>query len=83
MSDGKHYVGGELFLSLEIVAEIYKVKALWLQEVHDCGLLRGRADAQLPVCIAAAEMDRVATIVRLHVVLGLDLDTIVLTLEDE
>ncbi len=76
------YIGGELHLSLETVAEIYQVQILWLREVYDAGLVgQGLASGTTP-CIAVVQLDRVATIVRLHTVLGLDLETISLTLED-
>jgi len=75
------YVEGELYLSLEEVARVYEVKTVWLQEVCDSGLLSGRGASGGELCIAAVELDRVATIVRLHRVLGLDLEVIAATLD--
>lgn len=80
MSGGKLYVGGELYLSLETVAEVYRVEVTLLREAYDQGLLGSGVDSGPSVCIAAVHMDRVATIVRLHAALGLDLETIVLVL---
>lgn len=80
MSDERVYLSGELYLSLETVAEVYRVRTVWLREVYDLGLL-GRGHVKGPtICIAATELDRVATIVRLHEVLGLDADAISLML---
>lgn len=85
MSAGEHYVGGELYLSLETVAEIYQVKIVVLQEAFELGLLGAGADSDAGpgarLCIAAVQLDRVATIVRLHSVLGLNLAAIALTLD--
>ena len=82
MSGDKLYVSGELYLSLETIAEIYQVQAVWLREAYDFGLLGSGVDSDSTVCIAAVRMDRVATIVRLHDVLGLDIETISLAFDD-
>jgi hypothetical protein len=73
-------VFGELYLSLETVAEIYRVQEVWLRGVYEHGLLGTGVDDEVGICIPAARLDRVATIVRMHRVLELDLDTITLTL---
>ena len=83
MKGDKRYVEGELYLSLEAVAEVYQVKSVWLREAYEHGLLGHGIDEGPSLCIAAVQLDRVATIVRLHEVLGLDLETIVLSLRDE
>ena len=82
MTGDKLYVEGELYISLETVAELYQIQAVWLREVFDSGLLGSGVDSGSKVCIAAVQMDRVATIVRLHGVLGLDVETIALALGD-
>ena len=82
MSRDRVYVGDELYLSLETVAELYQVRTVWLRSVYDLGLLGSGVDSGTGICIAAIQMDRVATIVRMHDVLGLDIDMISLTLED-
>lgn len=72
---------GEVYLSLETVAEVYRVEVVWLREVVDSGLL-GSSDPQGPAfSIAAVRLDHVATIVRMHRLLGLDVDAIRLALE--
>ena len=80
MSHATLRVEGELHLSLEAVAEVYRVQAVWLREVYDCGLLGSGVDAERTVFIHCARLDRVATIVRLHQVLGLDVEDIALEL---
>jgi len=80
MSEGRIYVDGELLLPLETVAELYQVRAVWLREVCELGLLGGRFVGGSGLCIAAIELDRVATIVRLGQRWGLDLDVIAVLL---
>ena len=75
-------VEGEPYVSLEVLAEIYTVEILWLREVYDCGLLGLGVTSGPHLCVAAVHMDRVATIVRLHHHLGLDLLDIRLELGD-
>ena len=82
MTEDKLYIEGELFLKLEVVAELYQVKSVWLREVYDSGLIGRERAPTTELCIAAVEMDRVATIVRLHRVLGLELDAIALALDE-
>lgn len=82
MSEQTLYVEGELHLAVEEVAAVYRVDAVWLRSVCSAGLVEGVSrEAQL--YIPAARLDRVATIVRYHVALGLDLDTIELQLDRE
>lgn len=81
MSRDRIYVEGELYLSLETVADVYQVQITWLREAYDSGLFGTGVEKGPTVCIAAVQLDRVATIVRLHETLGLDLETIHLTLE--
>ena len=81
MNDDKLYHEGQLYLTLETVAKIYQLQVVWLREVFDRGLLGRGVDSGTTVCIAAAQIDRVATIVRLHG-LGLDVEAICLELDD-
>lgn len=81
MSEHTAGAAGEVYLSLETVAEVYRVEVVWLREVVDSGLL-GSSDPQGPAfSIAAVRLDHVATIVRMHRLLGLDVDAIRLALE--
>jgi hypothetical protein len=75
------YVDGELYLGVETVAAIYRVEVVWLREVIDAGLLEGGVQSEPTVCIAAVRLGHVATIVRLHRMLGFDVDAIRLALE--
>jgi hypothetical protein len=81
VSGARIYVGGELYLSVETVAEIYRVEVVWLREALDAGLVAGGVASEPTLCIAAARLDHVATIVRLHRALGLDVEAIRLVLE--
>ena len=83
MKGEKLYLEGELYLGLETVAEVYRVRAVWLREVFDSGLLGPGAPGERGPCIAAAQLDRVATIVRLHLRLGLDLEALQLALGED
>ncbi|MBL8802732.1 MAG: hypothetical protein JNN27_12090 [Planctomycetes bacterium] len=71
--DQRVYIDGELYLSLDLVAELYRVQPLVLRSACEQGLIAPIAPHGASVCIAAFRLDRVATIVRLHVGLGLDL----------
>ena len=82
MSSDRLYVEGELYLSLETIAEIYEVQVVWLREVYESGLLGSGVNSGSTVCIGAVRMDRVATVVRMYDVLGLDIESIALALED-
>ena len=71
---------GELYLTLEAVAHCYQVEVTWLREAYELGLLgRGRR-IDGGVAIAAARLDRVATIFRLHFHQGVNLPGIALVL---
>jgi hypothetical protein len=69
-------IRGELHLTLEAVAECYRVEVAWLREVHGFGLLGPGASAGDSTAIPARQLDRVARIVRLHFHHGLDLSGI-------
>lgn len=78
---GRRIVAGELYLSLETVAEIWRVEPGWLAEIHGRGLLGRSVDVEAEVFVAAAEMDRLAAIMRLTRVLGGNLGALELELE--
>ncbi|QDU83960.1 hypothetical protein Pla163_10610 [Planctomycetes bacterium Pla163] len=83
MRDAPLRIDGELYLRLETVAEIYRVRVAWLHEVCDHGLLGDVEHEGASICVAAVQLDRVATIVRLHHALGLELAAIVLALDED
>jgi hypothetical protein len=80
VSGVRRIVAGELYLSLTTVAEIWRVEPGWLAEVHGLGLLGRSVALETEVFVAAAEMDRLASIVRLARLLGGDLDALELEL---
>ena len=73
-------VDGEAFLALETVAEVFRVDTVVLLEAYAVGLLGRCVERDAHVMVAVTSLDRVATIVRLRVVLGMDLDAVDLEL---
>ena len=69
-------VRGERFLALRAAADCYELEASFLVEVYREGLLGEGVEIEGEPAIAAAMLDRVAEIRRLHRHLGLDLDAI-------
>lgn len=67
---------GEVYLSLEVVAEIYQVSSVVLHQVYERGLLGPGLARGSTVCIATISFDRVATVVRMHEAYGLDVEAI-------
>jgi len=82
MTNERVYIDGELYLSIELVAELYSVQSVWLREVCERGLIAPTAPHGASVCVAAFQLDRIATIVRLHSSFGLDLRRIATELAD-
>ena len=76
MSEDRQSIGGELFLSLRTVARTFHVETLVLERAYECGLLGEGVQREAVVMLRAVELDRVATVVRLHVELGVDLETL-------
>jgi len=72
VSVGPVRVEGRLYVPLEVVAELYQVKRVMLMQVYERGLLGTAIEHEQTLCIEAVELERVATIVRLHELLGLD-----------
>ncbi len=73
-------VDGEVFLEIETVAEVFHVDAIILREAYAVGLLGTCLERDTHILVAVASLDRVATVVRLRVVLGMDLEAIDLAL---
>lgn len=73
---------GELYLTLETVAEVYAVKRVWLERACAEGLLGAPREHGGQLCVAAVELDRVARLVRLHAHLGLELEAIAAVWEE-
>ncbi|MFT5734085.1 MAG: putative membrane protein YqgA involved in biofilm formation [Planctomycetota bacterium] len=76
-------INGEAYLELESVAEVFRVESVVLREAYVSGLLGAGVEGDQRVLIATAMLDRVATIVRMRVVLELDFETIELALMRE
>jgi len=76
-------IDGELYLALETVADVYQVQVTWLERVYEFGLLGTGVQMEHSLGIAAVQLDRVATIVRLREVVGSDVESISLALPDE
>lgn len=73
-------IDGEAYLELESVAEVFRVDSIVLREAYVSGLLDSSLERDQRVLIATAMLDRVATIVRMRVVLEMDFETIELAL---
>ncbi|QDV08478.1 hypothetical protein Poly30_40250 [Planctomycetes bacterium Poly30] len=74
-------IDGVVYLELEAVAEVFRVESVVLREAYVSGLLGPGVEGDQRVLIATTLLDRVATIVRMRVVLELDLETVELMLE--
>lgn len=80
MSAERIVLRGELYLSLEEVAECYHVELAWVREVVDLGLL-GRCElTRGRLVVAATRLDRVAEILRLQRQQGVNLAGIAMLL---
>ena len=69
-------IDGELYLSLETIASIYEIQIVWLEQAFSRGLFGPGANSEGVTCLAAAQLDFVATVVRMHKYLDADLTTI-------
>ena len=70
------YIDDEAYVGLDTIADCYEISVVFVREVYDSGLLgRGelRNDETLVRIVA---LDRVARIIRLRTIHGLNLDVI-------
>jgi len=74
-------VRGELYLTLQDVAETFEVELTWVQEAYELGLLGPGERVGGSVAIASRLLDRVAAIRRLNRVQGVNLPGIALILQ--
>lgn len=81
MRPGALRIEGELWLTLETVAECYRVEVTWVREVYARGLLGPGTDVEQTTAVAAAALDRMARVLRLHQLEGLHLEGIARRLE--
>lgn len=75
-------IRGELWLTLETVAECYEVETTWVREVYEHGLLGAGEPVGGSIAIAAVELDRLAQVLRLNRQQGLDLLAVMALLDD-
>ncbi len=80
MSDS-YEIDGQRYLTLETVAEVFAVEVVLLREAFLMGVLGPGVEQNQRVLLAVASLDRVATVVRMRVMLGLDLETIEIALD--
>ena len=80
MSDERFVVAGESYVVLELVARFYAVDLDFLAEAYSLGLFGRGVERSGAVAIASVQLDRVATVVRLHVHQGVNLPGIALFL---
>ncbi len=80
MNGGFFEYEGEPHVHLEVVAELYGVRVVWLEELCERGFIGAPGRWPTLRAIAVWELDRVATLVRLNVSLGVELETLALLL---
>lgn len=80
MSDGRFVVAGESYVTLEVVARCYAVELEFLLEAYAFELFGPGVRRGASIAIASVQLDRVATVVRLHLHQGVDLAGIALFL---
>jgi len=81
MTPDRFVLGGEVYLTLDSVASLYRVETDLLAAICDLGLLESVERVEDSLALAAAELDRLAEILRLHVHFGVDLESVALLLE--
>ncbi len=83
MTVARVVIRGESYWTLEAVAESYQCEVTWLRTVYDYGLLGRGERLEGSVAVHVRQLDRVATILRLHVYQGLELSAVRLLLETD
>lgn len=71
------YIREEAYVTLSTIADCYECSEAWVREVYDVGLLGTGEIRDERTLVRADAMDRVARILRLSTVHGLELDVIV------
>ncbi len=80
---GKALIEGQLYLTLELVAECYEVQVSWLTEVYELGLLGHGERIESRIAIPVIRLDRVARVIRMHFHYGQELTSLEPLLEAE
>ena len=70
------YIREEAYVTLTTIAECYECSEAWVREVYDVGLLGAGEILDEGTLVPARSLDRVAWILRLSTVHGLELDVI-------
>ena len=73
---------GQLYLTLETVADCYRVEVSWVEEVYELGLLGRGERVGDSTAVAAAMLDRLGRILRLHHQQGINLAGILRILDE-
>lgn len=71
----------DVLVTIETVAEWYRVEARWIEEVHAEGLLEHVERVGGSIVFSASELDRLARVLRWHRHHGLDLGTVLALLD--
>jgi len=74
MSSSPQKIGTQLCLTIETVAELYSVEAVWVEELVTSGLVGEEVRHEGTLWIATRHLGRVATVVRLCNSYGLDFE---------
>jgi len=82
MARGRFLVRGELYLSLETVADCYSIEVAWLEECAAFGLFELASLDEHTRALSGAALERVAEILRLRASSGLELPALALWLEE-
>ncbi|MCB9916071.1 MAG: hypothetical protein H6828_13155 [Planctomycetes bacterium] len=72
---------GEGYLTIEAIAECFHVDVAVVRESYELGLFGEVAESEGRVVLHVRELERVATIVRWHVHLGVELTSVALLLD--
>ena len=71
------YIREEAYVTLATIADCYECSETWVREVYEVGLLGTGEILDDRTWVPAEAMDRIARILRLSTVHGLELDVIV------
>ncbi len=74
MTQARVTIDGDLYLTLEAIAQCYRVEVAWLRRAYDAGVLGPGRQHERTVLLAARRLDRVAAVVRLSLYYSLDLE---------
>ncbi len=81
LAGGVVTIRGERWITLEEVAECYRVEVTWVEDVYEHGLLGRGEHVGESIAVAVAMLERVARVLQLERRCGVNLAGIVLLLE--